>query len=207
LLRPLQFRKETSEACSFLQELVRDRRIVLWRMVSGFLSFGMALVALLRVGSTQNLSLQPHPALFLHQVMADRAILVPEAAPPAENEAPTLWSLTWQHPIFRFLDPHFQQDLFPPPKLAPAPPVTEQSSSGQEKPVEESPGAPSSDTAGASAEEAGGAPSAETPVDEGREGSSPEASKDVADGGVKAEEVDVAEGYEKVEMEMAEPGK
>lgn len=133
--------------------------------------------------------------------MADRAILVPEAAPPGENEAPTLWSLTWQHPIFRFLDPHFQQDLFPPPKPAPAPPVTE-----QEKPVEESPDAPSSDTAGASAEGAGGSPSAGT-VDEGREGSSPAGSKDVADGGVKAEEVDVAEGYEKVEMEMVEPGK
>jgi hypothetical protein len=207
MLRSLQFPKEANEACSFLQEHACHRS---WSCspenIDRLLEFRDGPCAFLPAGSTQNLSLQSHPALFLPQVMADRAILVPEAVPPAKNEAPTLWSLTWQHPIFRFLDPHFQQDLFPPPKPALAPPVTEESSSGQEKPVEESPDAPSSDTAGASDEGAGGSPSAGT-VDEGREGSSPADSKDVADGGVKAEEVDVAEGYEKVEMEMVEPGK
>lgn len=157
----------------------------------------------------RNLALTQFVSLSV-QVMNARSILVPEVAPPAEGEAPTLWSLTWQHPIFRSLDPHFREDLFPPPKAAPSQPAPAVKQAGEaEKQPEEATAGPGAEAPGASGEKAAEASVAEDPKLPGGvvEGSHVEGSKESLDEGAKLEDVDVAEGYEKVEKEMVEPVK
>lgn len=145
--------------------------------------------------------------------MAARSILVPEAAPPAEGEAPTLWSLTWQHPIFRSLDPHFREDLFPPPKPQTHKAGTSVEQSGvQEKQPEDDKAVSRGQSDEASKERSAEASAAvatgvtHTGAETNPSGE-PETSKEVADEGANPEDVDVAEGYEKVEKDMVEPVK